>query len=113
MALKCPDKFRIKLDGWPIGDNQNGCFIVKLNRGQEVRVIAGTGEGWEHVSVSRKDRCPTWDEMCQIKDLFWDAADWVVQYHPAESHYVNDHPHCLHLWRPTDVALPLPYTWMV
>ena len=69
--------------------------------------------GWEHVSVSRRDRCPTWDEMCLVKALFWDEEDCVIQYHPPRSEYVNNHPNCLHLWRPIGVSLPMPPSIMV
>jgi hypothetical protein len=37
--------------------------------------------------------------MCFVKSLFWEPEDVVVQYHPAESKYVNNHNFCLHLWR--------------
>jgi hypothetical protein len=51
--------------------------------------------------------------MCHVKALFWDPEDWVVQYHPAESEYVNNHPHTLHLWRPTAATLPTPPSILV
>ncbi len=63
---------------------------------------------WEHVSVSLKQRCPTWDEMCFVKDLFWADDEVVIQYHPAKSNYVNDFKTCLHLWKPIGVELPTP-----
>lgn len=69
--------------------------------------------GWEHVSVSRADRDPTWAEMNSIKDLFWDEAEVVVQYHPAKKDYINQHPHCLHLWRPMRRTMPTPPTILV
>ena len=55
--------------------------------------------GWEHVSVSHAERCPTWDEMCFVKDLLWYPEEVVVQFHPSASSYVNLHPNCLHLWK--------------
>jgi hypothetical protein len=68
--------------------------------------------GWEHVSVrafrGKQSRVPTWREMTQIKRLCWDATDVVMQLHPAESEYVNRHPHVLHLWRPIDTPIPVP-----
>lgn len=91
MAFKRPDKFLIP--GTP------NSYHIKLAHGQQVQVVASIDGSWEHVSVSRRDRCPTWDEMCQVKDLFWDDEDCVVQYHPPKSSYVNLHPFCLHLWR--------------
>src|SRR6187431_121014 len=65
----------------------------------QLNVIASDGMGWEHVSVSLPDRCPTWDEMNFAKDIFWDDDDFVIQIHPVMDDYVNNHPYCLHLWR--------------
>lgn len=65
-------------------------------------------EGWEHLSVAFKDRTPTWDEMCQYKDIFFEKDECCVQYHPAESEYVNIHEHCLHIWKPLKEKLPTP-----
>ena len=113
MTFRCPDQYRTQIPGYPAGDDQNGAFIVKLRHGQNVRVIASSGMGWEHVSVSRHDRCPTWDEMCQVKALFWSDDDCVIQYHPPASDYVNNHPNCLHLWRPIGVELPVPPSILV
>jgi len=46
--------------------------------------------------------------MCYIKDLFWMPEECVIQYHPPKSKYKNLHPDVLHLWRPTEVEIPLP-----
>ncbi len=74
-----------------------------------VLASAGTEEiPWEHVSVSTKTRCPTWEEMSWVKSLFWDAEELVVQFHPPRSRHVNIHPFCLHLWKPTTSAIELP-----
>lgn len=78
-----------------------------------LRVVVSWGGGWEHVSVSLPTRCPTWDEMCWIKRLFWDDEECVVQFHPPKSQYVNNHPFCLHLWRPTETTIPTPPTEFV
>ena len=86
-----------------------GFFIVDGPSGQKLSVISsGADMGWEHVSVSLKDRCPNWQEMCFIKDLFWSAAENVMQLHPAKEDYVNNHEYCLHLWRPTNQNIPTP-----
>lgn len=86
---------------------ENGIFMVRRQK-HILRMISSTGAGWEHVSVSLEYRTPTWDEMCYVKDLFWLPEERVVQYHPPVSEYVNNHPYCLHLWRPTDIELPHP-----
>lgn len=115
MTFRVPERHRIKV-GRMASDETYGCngaFDVALNRGQRVFVIASDQLGWEHVSVSRKDRPPTWEEMCQVKALFWSDEDCVIQYHPPRSEYVNNHPNCLHLWRPIDVRVPMPPSIMV
>lgn len=93
------------------GDSKNGVFKVYVN-GRSFLVIASNGGGWEHVSVSpcsrKRQSCPTWEEMCEIKDLFFEAEERVVQYHPPKSEYVNQHPYCLHLWRPLAEDMPFP-----
>lgn len=82
----------------------NGAFRLIID-GQRVKAIAADQEGWQHVSVSLADKptfTPNWRIMCEVKDLFWEPEDVVVQFHPRASEYVNHHPGCLHLWRCTD-----------
>ena len=86
------------------GDDDDG-GAIQMGR---MRIIVSWGGGWDHVSVSLPDRCPTWQEMCAVKRMFWRDDEWVVQFHPAASEYVNNHPHCLHLWKPQDQAMPTP-----
>lgn len=115
MSFRVPNKYRVR-EGRMASDDSfgnNGAFVVPLKYGQQVFVIASEGFGWEHVSVSRKDRCPLWDEMCQIKDLFWEPEDCVVQFHPPASEYVNNHPRCLHLWRQIGTTFPMPDSLLV
>jgi hypothetical protein len=79
----------------------------------ELRVIATAGEGWDHVSVSRANRCPNWPEMEQIKRLFFATVETAMQLHVPPSDHISVHPYCLHLWRPHDVEIPRPPSWMV
>lgn len=88
-------------------DGNNGAFIVPF-QSRELRVIASDGEGWEHVSVSLSNRCPNWPEMCFIKNLFWEPEEAVMQLHPPQSTWVNNHEYCLHLWKPIGQQIPLP-----
>lgn len=89
-----------------------GCGSIQFGHKKAV-VIWSFGGGWEHVSISFKYRCPTWEEMCQVKDMFFREDECVVQYHPAKSEYVNRHPYCLHLWRPLIKDMPTPPTQFV
>lgn len=88
-------------------DHQNG-FAQVRGPFRILTVQFSNGLGWEHVSVSTPGRCPNWIEMVHVKNLFWGPDDVVMQLHPAERDYVNVHPHCLHLWRPTTDGITIP-----
>jgi hypothetical protein len=95
-------------------DRFNGAFFVFGPCGADLKIIASSeGMGWEHVSVSLKNRCPNWPEMCFVKDLFWEDEEAVMQIHPPKSDYINCHPYCLHLWRPLAETIPLPPSVLV
>lgn len=114
--FKVPEKFRVKTGIYASDETfgTNGQFIViSLKLPRPLRIIASDGGGWEHVSVSLQDRCPSWDEMNFTKDLFWDEDDCVVQFHPPRADYINNHPYCLHLWRPIGIELPKPWHRLV
>jgi hypothetical protein len=120
MTFHVPEKHRVKRG--PMGSNarygNNGAFFVpnklRAKAGEPpLAVIASDGGGWEHVSVSLPHRCPTWPEMAYVKGLFWDDGDCVLQFHPPQSEYVNNHQFCLHMWRPTHAIVPMPPSLMV
>jgi hypothetical protein len=97
----------------------DGCFLF-LKSGIYFFCISSNSEGWDHVSVTllsraRKTigRCPTWEEMCWVKDIFFAPEEAVMQLHPPKSDYVNNHNFCLHLWRPHGQEIPLPPKNMV
>lgn len=89
-------------------DGFAACLVHPNYKFGAVVIIASWGGGWEHVSVSLKKRCPTWEEMCMIKDIFWGDDECVVQFHPTKSEYVNAHPYCLHLWKKIGVDFETP-----
>lgn len=84
-----------------IGTNA-GIFRVPSRSigGAVLTVVASDGGGWDHVSVSVEYRCPLWEEMCQIKDLFWGEDEVVMQLHPAKKDWISNCPFALHMWRP-------------
>ena len=87
-----------------------GCGHLYLNsvNAEPMAIVWSNGGGWEHVSVSYRRKTPTWDEMCRVKELFFNDDETVVQYHPCKSEYVNIHQHCLHLWRKCGENAELP-----
>lgn len=97
------------------GDDRNGVFRLPspLGRSQDLLIVASNGEGWDHVSVSHRSRCPTWAEMSKVHRLFFEVGEVAMQLHvPAQDH-INVHPYCLHLWRPHALDIPLPPKDMV
>lgn len=97
------------------GDHLAGIFTVPspIDK-QDLCVIAASGEGWEHVSVSRSSRCPNWPEMERIKRMFFHDDEVCMQLHVATAEHISFHPYCLHIWRPIDGReIPLPPSWMV
>lgn len=114
-------------------DGMNGAFQVPItiNRMTVAMCIVSNGTmpgakesglDWEHVSIHIRDlsqpirdqqRVPTWDEMCWIKELFWNQDEEVIQVHPKKENYVNTHQNVLHLWRPVDGIIRLPNKIMV
>jgi hypothetical protein len=136
-----PEAYRVRRGPFAttLTDGNNGFFVIP-SKGGSIRIhyqcIASDGKHpddpfgsdeilWEHVSVvivnishsgktTHENRCPTWEEMCYLKELFWDdPEDMVIQYHPPKSQYISLHPNCLHLWRPMPqaggvISIPLP-----
>jgi hypothetical protein len=78
-----------------------------------MRVIASADEGWDHVSVSRANRCPNWQEMEHVKRLFFKDDETAMQLHVPPSDHISVHPNCLHLWRCQSQPIPMPPKWMV
>lgn len=94
--------------GWA-GDGTAGMFMIPSPIDQrEISVVASSGEGWDHVSVSRPTRCPNWPEMSFIASLFFADDEVAMQLHVPASDHISNHPYCLHWWRPHDVEIPRP-----
>lgn len=105
-------------DYWSRPFEPFGAFLVLGPCGRKMLMIVSDGmdpdpklHGWEHVSVSVEgNHPPNWQEMCWVKDKFWNDEETVLQFHPKKSEYVNIHPNVLHLWRNVGLDHPLPPT---
>ena len=104
-----PEIDRLRNRSWEVraygvvGDWREGCFVIPspLDRA-DLACIVSTGAGWDHVSVSRRNRCPNWVEMEAVKRLFFADDETAMQLHVPPDQHISVHPHCLHLWRPND-----------
>lgn len=96
------DKYRVKTGMYKSNDGDDfGMFEVPVKKKPfKARILCAPSDSeWEHVSVSTTSRTLDWVEMCKIKDMFWDKDEAVIQFHPPENEYINNHPFCLHLWK--------------
>lgn len=91
------------------GDGRSGGFVIPspIDK-QPLVVIASADAGWDHVSVSRRNRCPNWDEMEHVARLFFREDEIAMQLHVPATEHINIHPYVLHWWRPWDRAIPRP-----
>lgn len=84
------------------------CGFIKLTDAGTCTVVWNDNEeGWEHVSLSpkKKSKIPTWNDMCQLKDIFFNDDEEVLQLHPKKRNYVNLKDNCLHLWKPKGIDI--------
>lgn len=99
--------------GWA-GDDTCGVFYIPSPIDNEpMTVVASSGLGWDHVSVSRRNRCPNWPEMDHIKKMFFKDDETAFQLHVPPKDHINVHNYCLHLWRPQNEVIPMPPKEMV
>ncbi|AYO30619.1 hypothetical protein D2962_08275 [Biomaibacter acetigenes] len=61
-------------------------------------ILISRDDGRLHLSISHKERYPTWDEIKQARyDLLPRTKDFAMIL-PKDGEYVNLHPNCFHLW---------------
>lgn len=60
--------------------------------------VEADGRRWLHVSCSRVNRLPDWDDMRTVKDLFVGVDRQAIQVFPTRARYVNINSNVLHLW---------------
>lgn len=101
-TIKSDRRIQVQQTG---SDGMNGWVTL---HGKTLFFVCSNGGGWDHVSVSHRSRCPSWEEMCEVKDIFFGEDECCVEYHPARSEYVNIHPYCLHIWKPQTETIPTP-----
>ena len=74
----------------------NGLLVIVTG------AVERDGKRWVHVSMSRRSRLPSYDDMCLVKDSFIGRDRLALQlFVPADQH-VNIANNCLHLWHCMD-----------
>ena len=92
---------------------KNGKVKIIKDIDKALHFIFSWGCGFEHLSVSTPIQCPSWEQMCKMKDIFWREDEVCMQLHPKKEDYVNNMPYCLHIWKPIEKEIPTPPSIMV
>jgi hypothetical protein len=90
--------------------SQYGCSVIV---GQEPLKAAPQGMWlppgerllW-HLSIAHPDRYPTWDEIADARYGLIPDDVTMAMLLPPRGEYVNEHPHCFHLWQVEDRRQP-------
>ena len=69
--------------------------------------------GWEHLSVSHKNKIPSWECMNEMKEMFFKDDEECFQIHPKKDNYVNNNEYTLHIWRPEEGMKQIPPSVLV
>lgn len=59
-----------------------------------------------HMSIAHIDRYPTWDEIADARYRLCPEEITMAMLLPPPGEYVNEHPHCFHLWQVDDKRVP-------
>jgi len=82
-----------KLFGQQMYERRDGLLVIfTADR------LHGDGKTWLHVSMSRKKRLPSYEDMKLVKELFIGKDRNAIQIFPPEKEHINIHEYCLHLW---------------
>ena len=91
-------------------DGPNGAFIIPARnakvKGQCLLIMINSSFGWEHVSIRMYNGqtsnamaiFPTHFDISDVKNLFWDKDETVVQIFPDERLYKSRNDYIIHLW---------------
>jgi hypothetical protein len=59
------------------------------------------------------ERCPKWDEMKYVKELFFEPNETVIQFHPPIADNISINDYVLHLWKNNNQEIQLPPKYMI
>lgn len=83
-------------DGSAWQNKTKGLFVIESTH-KEL-----DGRTWLHVSLSRRSRLPSYEDMALVKRIFIGDDKTAYQIFAKKSQHVNIHKFCLHLWHCKD-----------
>jgi hypothetical protein len=75
---------------------------VQIFKFRGCQVCISKDAGLWHISISRKDRLPSYEELKDVRYQYLPDVPYMVQIFPSQEDFVNLHNYCLHLWEPKD-----------
>jgi len=81
--------------------------LPQTYRFSKCNVLVSNDGGLWHLSISRKDRLPNYDEVKYARYAYLPDDITVAQLFPPKTDFVNMHQFCLHLWE-----LAAPELWL-
>lgn len=101
---------RVLPAGWELREDYENARVYRHFDGLLVlsEVAGYSRKLWLHVSCSRPQALPSWEDLRTVKDLFCGRDALALQVLPPAAEYVNCHPYVLHLWVALDGPRPVP-----
>jgi len=90
--------------GWVLGESHPNAAWFLSRQGLRVLVEVEEQDAslWLHMSVSRKDRMPSYQDIVDAKEFFLGPERRAIQVFPKRSEHFSFHPFCLHLYSPLE-----------
>lgn len=101
----------LKEEGWTLPDGRRAQGTVGRHPCGLLALISAAreadGHDWLHVSISRPDQMPSYEDLVLAKEGLIGAYREAYQVFAGREKHVNIHKFCLHLWSPLRHS-PLP-----
>lgn len=96
---------------WKQVQSKHPALIAFVTGSQLKVIISGDveedGNRWIHLSMSRPNRIPHWNDIKRVKSDFLGDETPAIQVFPPKDEWINHHEFVLHLWVNLD-ARPFP-----
>jgi hypothetical protein len=111
--FKMPDRILVLPNGWKEIEAPAILQRAYMYKGELAVIISEENhmhyspKWYRHISLSRKNRVPSWDDVKEVKDLFAGPELKAIMVIPIKAQYININPYVLHIYCPLEFD-PLP-----
>lgn len=91
----------IEISAWLLEINPLEKDIKGFRKDGLVIMVGTMPSGKKHLSISHKDRYPTWDEIFEARYALLPGNIDMAMYLPSKSEYINVMTNCFHLFECT------------